>query len=518
VRRAAAAALAVLCTIVAGSARAQLQPRAVARFALVIGSNQPPAGAQVPVLRYADDDAIAFHQLLGEAGLDSTLLVAPDPETEEQWPSLVHRAPTLAELGRSAAELATKARAARSAGQKPELLVFYSGHGDVDEDNAGYVVLSDGRLTRARLHALLTQVGAEHNHIIIDACKSYFLAFERGPGGWRTPYVGAPLARAIPSDLPNTGFVLSTSHSGVSHEWEHYRAGVVSYELRSALRGAADVDHNGVVTYSEIGAFVSTANQRLPVTVRPDVLLQPPQGHPTLLQWPDPPSVELDASSWGHVYIETASAHRLLDTHPQQGQTTRLWLPAQRPAFVRQHDESRELIIEQTELAHLEPSAGIRPNRTSKGAIGLAFERELFSVPFGAGDVQAYRFTPPSLQLELLPKVDAPWYRSASPELLWTGAASTVVLAAVGVGLQLAARGELKDTARWAQTCNCNAEQLEQRQSMGRTFETISWLSLGAAGLVGATTLTLFLLKPSSHSPSPRVSLGLGTVQLSGAL
>lgn len=102
---------------------------------------------------------------------------------------------------------------------------------------------------------------------------------------------------------------------------------------------------------------------------------------------------------WGTVkrrlYVETANAQRLHDTHPQLGQMIRLWLPAQRPAFVRRHDETAENLVQQATFARLDPNAGVKPTRTAKGAISLAFERELFSVPFGVGDVQSYQLASP---------------------------------------------------------------------------------------------------------------------------
>ena len=78
-----------------------------------------------------------------------------------------------------------RARAAQ--GEVVELLIFYSGHGDVDRGE-GFVVLEDRRLTRTMLYALLARSPAAHNHVFIDACKSYFLAFDRGPGGYGPPH------------------------------------------------------------------------------------------------------------------------------------------------------------------------------------------------------------------------------------------------------------------------------------------------------------------------------------------
>jgi hypothetical protein len=72
--------------------------------------------------------------------------------------------------------------AARAAGHQAVLYVFYSGHGDV-ENNRGYVNLTDGRLWREDLLALVGRSRASENHLVVDACKSYYLVFERGDGG-----------------------------------------------------------------------------------------------------------------------------------------------------------------------------------------------------------------------------------------------------------------------------------------------------------------------------------------------
>ena len=99
---------------------------------------------------------------------------------------------------------------------------------------------------------------AARNHVFIDACKSYFLAFEKGPGGRRSPYTRSFVDASVPSRLTTTGFVLSTSSDRDSHEWERYQGGILSHELRSALRGGADADGDGRVDYAEIGAFLAS--------------------------------------------------------------------------------------------------------------------------------------------------------------------------------------------------------------------------------------------------------------------
>ena len=72
--------------------------------------------------------------------------------------------------------------------------------------------------------------------------------------------------------------MLSSSAAQNSHEWEAYQAGVFSHEVRSALRGAADHDGDGVVTYDELAAFVFTANRSVPnERYRPRFFVRRPQ-------------------------------------------------------------------------------------------------------------------------------------------------------------------------------------------------------------------------------------------------
>ena len=139
------------------------------------------------------------------------------------------------------------------------------------------MVLEDRRLTRSWLHELLARSPATRNHVFVDACKSYFLAFEKGPGGHESAAPASLLAAGVPSRLANTGFVLSTSSDRDSHEWERYQAGILSHELRSALRGAADADRDGRITYAELGAFLVTANSNIEnPTFRPDFMVRAP--------------------------------------------------------------------------------------------------------------------------------------------------------------------------------------------------------------------------------------------------
>jgi Caspase domain len=380
------------------SATARAQPtgrldggtQAVRRFALVIGNNSP-FGTPRGMLRYADDDAAATHRLLLEAGVASTLLTRLDADSTRLVDTPPAGAPTKEQVQHVFTRLADEIRRANAGGTETELLLFYSGHGDV-EHGEGFVALEDARLTRSELFEFLANSTASRNHVFIDACKSYFLVFERGPGGERTEFTGTLAPQRIPAHLANTGFVLSTSSDRESHEWERYQGGILSHQLRSALRGASDTDRDGHINYAELGAFLTVANQHIDnPRFRPDFMVRPPKddlSH-SILTWNRPHSLLFMRKDWGHFYIEGRKGERLLDAHPHQDQSLQLWLPAERPLFIRKHDDTHEYVVATLSPVEVEALVPARVEIASRGALNLALER-LFDRPFKHSDVVAY--------------------------------------------------------------------------------------------------------------------------------
>jgi hypothetical protein len=252
-------------------------------------------------------------------------------------------------------------------------------------------MLEDRRLTRRLLYQLLARSPGRRNHVIIDACKSYFLAFERGPGGERADYPHAFDDAQVPARLANTGFILSTSSDRDSHEWERFQAGIFSHEVRSALRGAADLDGNGRISYAELGAFLSTANEGIRNRrFRPDFAIRPPaQALDTeVLVWPGEVAISI-TGEFGHLYVETSSGDRLLDTHASKDQVLGLRLPAERPLFVRRADNSVEFKLTGLTPTHLSALTAYGTGVTRRGALHLAFE-QLFHVPFGEAKLAVF--------------------------------------------------------------------------------------------------------------------------------
>jgi hypothetical protein len=477
----------------------------VERFAIVIGNNRPETAA-TPTLRYADDDALATHRLLGQAGVDSVLLARLDDATARLHPDVAPDGrPTWRDLEARLRDLAARMRAAAAAGADTELMVFYSGHGDV-ANGEGYVVLEDARLTRTRLYdEVLARSPATRNHVIVDACKSYFLAFERGPGGERAAYRGSFARSTMTTRVHNTGFVLSTSSDRDSHEWERYQAGVFSHEVRSGLRGGADADADGRITYAELGAFLTTANASIAnARYRPDFAVRPPGGSAdalarSVLAWP----AGVDAvtvgggAGLGHVYVETARGERLADVHVTDGAAAAVRVPAERPLFVRAHDERRERVVAASGPATV-VSFGDEPVEIArKGALHLAFEA-LFSTPFGPAQVSAFeqRYLE-ALRADLVALDEArgsPRRARVRRVASWTAVGAV----ALGVGANL-----------WAAERRGAGEGASQaeRDELNGTIDTLNTTSVvcyAVAGAAGATWLAMTLF-PGKAQPDRRV-------------
>ena len=490
------------------------------RFAIVLGVNDHESSVQQR-LKYADDDALAMHQLLLEAGVKSRLLVVLDADTGRLHPSVSpDGAPTLKTLLKTRRIISRQIRNARQRGANTELFFFYSGHGDVYKGE-GYVVLSDGRLTRTLLfEEVLKDIKADQTHVVIDACKSYFMVFDKGPGGTRTSYPH-PFAKVTLSiDLTHVGLVLSASSEKNSHEWERYQAGVFSHEVRSAFRGGADVDRDGRITYAELGAFLTIANEGIDnERFRPQFLIQPPGTPPgdldqPILAWHETKNELLvDEPSLGHFYVETAKGVRVLDAHAMLDQRLRLFIPSQRPLFIRRVDEVTEYILE----THGVDTLSILPRQpiqiVPKGALHLAFEK-LFDTPFGAVHVISFKNRQRDQSQAIPPRsIELKKNRAGKPAriaLLSTAGASV----ALGLGMTLAAAGQY------------HSGKTAPQRDVGDINQSIRRLNTSAVifyGLAGAAGITYLVLKlwlrhnTSKVTLAPAVTANSAALSLSGA-
>ena len=440
------------------------------RYAIVIGVDAAET-EDVPRLRYADDDAVAMHLLLSEAGVHSRLYASLDDDTQRRNPT-VHpdgRA-TWGELEGAFASLERQLR------DGDELYVFFSGHGDVSQGE-GYVVLEDSRLTRRRLRELLAHTSVARQHVIIDACRSYYLAFDKRAG--KRTHLERSIVDPEPGLPDRAGFVLSTSSDRDSHEWDRFGGGVFSHEVRSGLRGAADADGDGIVTYAELGAFLAVANQGIPnERFRPDFLVRPPGaalGTP-LLAWGSAGRAVVADAAHEHFYIEDATGTRLLDAHPGPDQHLVVRVPATAPLFVRGDDDSE--IVLGAAATRISDGDHEHASIERKGALHLAFE-QLFSRPFGEHSVAEFEhaWSPPALEADTPEPRASRWTARRIAGWTFVGSAS-LGLALQGIALE-----------RYVTGLHASQAERHARNDQIDQLDLAAYALYGVAGFAGATWL-----------------------------
>lgn len=271
--------LGALIYLLSNSCVARADPRV---FALIVSSNRGTSIAQPP-LQYADDDGVRYLQLFAaatSADSDALLLTRFDDATRAAYSELENRArpPVLAELKAAVRELGQQVQRARERGESTALYFVFAGHGEVREGR-GYLGLEDGAMDGDFIeHELIERIPADTTHVILDSCNSFFVINPRKPGGrrWATP---DDMAFGFSARHPEVGVFLSTNTEEEVYEWSRLEAGVFSHEVRSGMRGAADVDSNGHVSYGELAGFVTRANQGIVrESLRPHLFYRGPKG------------------------------------------------------------------------------------------------------------------------------------------------------------------------------------------------------------------------------------------------
>jgi Caspase domain len=487
----------LLALSLAAEARAQTPESApYATFALIVGVNRS-VDPDVKVLRYADDDAARYLDLFRALGARSYVVTRVDANTGRLHPQVAAEAllPLRSELERATAALAADVAQAHQRGVKTVLYFAYAGHGNV-KDGRGYLALEDSRLDAAELEAqLISRIHADQTHLIVDACYSYFLTLERGPGGSRREMHGFAQLGGLAS-RESVGLLLSTSSARESHEWSGVDSGVFSHEVRSGLHGAADVDGDGRVSYREIAAFVNRANGAIAnERYRPDVFAHPPKGSDLLvdLRQSARSRIEVPASLGGHYYLEDSRGVRYADLH-NGAQNAYLFRPANAGRlYLRRVEDDREFVIpsgpEIVSLATLTPQEA---RNRSRGSANDAFEM-LFSQPFDARIVQEFA----------LVGADAPDPEPARPlsrRRLYAGLGlvGAATAAAIGASATLISAHDLRANANRAGGADAATES---RIASRRTWSAVGF---GFAGLAAASGLAVLLW------PSEPVQLGVG--------
>lgn len=371
-------------------------------YALIVANNIGTEPGQAP-LRYADDDGARYYELLSPRMKETVLLAVLDAETQASHPGLAARTqpPTRAALQKALARLNTRMAGDKARGATPVLYFVFTGHGQRGAAGEGAVSLWDGAFTRTDLYnQVLAPSQAALLHLIVDACDSYYFVHSRGAlpqAPARGEAVRERLASRELSRYPHVGAVLSTSREQESHEWSAIRSGVFSHQVLSALAGAADVNADGRVEYSEVQAFIAAANQGVDdVRGRLEVSIHPPAIDRAA------PLVDLSRRAGlgflllapgleGRLWVEDTRGIRVAELNKERERTVVLGLPPGPGYFLRAN--GREAPFRFTRPGAVVDAAGLTWREqplAARGALEEAFRERLFSVPFGPRFYEGY--------------------------------------------------------------------------------------------------------------------------------
>lgn len=210
------------------------------RYALLISSKE--GGPTRETLRYSDQDRKAMSQVLTELGG-----LPPDNLFQLEDPGIDQIAAAFAKM-ESAIKL--------NAGEAPpnaEFIFYYSGH----SDETG-IILGRQTLAYSDIKNLAAQLPVSLRIFILDSCNSG--AFTLLKGGARIE----PIAIADYSRTEGFAALTSSSADEASQESARIKGSYFTHFLTAGLRGAADGNHDGLVTLTEAYRFAYSETTSIP--------------------------------------------------------------------------------------------------------------------------------------------------------------------------------------------------------------------------------------------------------------
>jgi hypothetical protein len=387
-------------------------------YAVIIANNQS-LDADVPPLRFADDDAVKYYEMLKASGATVELLAVPDRDAQSRFPEAAAAAvlPNRKNLNDALDRVFGEINQDTARHIPTHFMFIYSGHGDIGPNREGYINLLDAKFYRSDLfHEVIAKSPATYNHVILDACRAYYMVNKRGKSDKKGDYskqVQGFLSAEELSRYPNTGVILAASSESETHEWGKWESGIFSHELRSALLGAADVNRDGVVTYDEAASCVEAANSSIEIPkARLKVYYRAPAAKVDvplmdLAAFKTIPKITIPETMAGRYYVEDSIGVRIADFHFSSEQPITEALPGKAPFFLRTAD--KEADFTGAELSTLASTLTFKEIlESSRGSVEQSFRKDLYKTAFGMGFYQgaaAFRGTEsPSEPLPLTDK------------------------------------------------------------------------------------------------------------------
>ncbi len=470
-------------------------------YVVIVAHNESFDGSRRP-LRFADDDGVRFAELFEQQGANVRLLSvldAPSQKLFPKWPqhtSAPKRETLLADLKETFTEIEHDI----SAGHEVRFYFIFTGHGDVSDDGVGFIHLLDGRFSRRDLfEQVIAKSPATVNHVIIDACQSYFMVASRGAQAVAMPDQGNLIRRLIQREslaaYPNTGVVVSTSNASEVHEWGRIEAGIFSHEVRSAMSGAADANADGNIDYAELGAFLAAANAGLPnEKTRIQAFFKPPAQNtktPFSQVGNSGISLSLPTELGGRFYLEDDRAIRFADFHKSMHAPLRIQMVSRPRYFLRSDEVEFPITLAMHgEVVSFDKLKQQPRESHEKGATQDAFADHLFELPFDANFVAGFEQVNAANTLSDSHTIPGPTTQvkldAASPNLRpWGhGIMASAVVTAAGAGLmEYLARG---NAARYQSAAGDN-QTIMGYQSAAETQHTTA-LTLGSISMGALVT------------------------------
>lgn len=375
-----------------------------AGFALVVTNNRSLDAAR-PDLHYADDDgaqyAQLFSELLGENGV--TLLTRFDADSarlQEDWaPKAV--APTTDALREAVDELARRIDTEQAAGRETDVYVVFAGHGDV-RNGEGFIELEDAPLTaRGFDEQVVARLKATRVHVVLDSCNSYFMLNPRQPGGkrWQVESQGT---KNLLAQRPGVGALVATSAEQVTYEWSELQSGIFSYLVRSGLRGGADANADGRISYAELAAFIRVASGPVKNELyRPRLFMAAPAGDANTPVATLPAAhrrLSLPTEGTARITVRSPLGVRIADLHKENGTAASLVLPDGKLVLEERTQVDGRAVVHRFAI----PDAGsvslaelVRtPDHIAPRGEAPVFEA-LFSEPYGQASFAVAAASPP---------------------------------------------------------------------------------------------------------------------------